>query len=613
MYFSSKHIAEALTQLKDVHPFHGITFMACKMAGLPVGLPSDSFSMDAVTREHMGKHHRLDTSSTRFYQPFKSNKRWLATRYPSSGLQAINTQTFENAFVHRPNSNSWAWSDGYIDVLASKLPSQRRIPVYAMCVWLYRRVDLPPNRLDDLIDRFLGDYRITSKEQELLFDFAQPLYIATPLQEKVTSWEELSTIVPPPPDAAPERGGRLAYLRINGAGPMPSMAMEPAERLTLVAGDNGLGKTFLLDCAWWALTGSWASVAAAPREDSSQSGVSIEFTVRGTHSYHATPQVVRYDWTRLRWQDHPGSSTVAGLVVYACVDGSFAVWDPAQGRASVYSRKNVWEGVTEGKSKIEGLIRDWRNWQSAEDNGTFDTFRAVLGRLSPSDLGVLSPGPMTRIPDDRREIPTIEHRYGRVPIVYASAAVKRVLSLAYLMVWAWSEHRIHCQMAKRQPERRMVILVDEIEAHLHPRWQRQLLPALVSVIELLAEQVDAQLIVSTHSPLVMASSETMFSQAKDALLHLQLENGGIELRKIDHMKYGKVDRWLMSEVFQLVHPRSKEAEEAIERAKQIQRGEELATASSVRSVSDQLRTSLADDDDFWPRWVSFAERYGVEL
>jgi recombinational DNA repair ATPase RecF len=28
--------------------------------------------------------------------------------------------------------------------------------------------------------------------------------------------------------------------------------------LNLLAGDNGLGKTFLIDLAWWAMTGSWA-------------------------------------------------------------------------------------------------------------------------------------------------------------------------------------------------------------------------------------------------------------------------------------------------------------------------------------------------------------------
>ena len=33
--------------------------------------------------------------------------------------------------------------------------------------------------------------------------------------------------------------------------------MELAPRLNLITGDNGLGKSFLLDVAWWALTRKW--------------------------------------------------------------------------------------------------------------------------------------------------------------------------------------------------------------------------------------------------------------------------------------------------------------------------------------------------------------------
>lgn len=44
----------------------------------------------------------------------------------------------------------------------------------------------------------------------------------------------------------------LEYLRLENVGPAPSMELAP--RLNLLTGDNGLGKSFLLDCAWWALT-----------------------------------------------------------------------------------------------------------------------------------------------------------------------------------------------------------------------------------------------------------------------------------------------------------------------------------------------------------------------
>jgi hypothetical protein len=49
-----------------------------------------------------------------------------------------------------------------------------------------------------------------------------------------------------------------------------------APRLNLLAGDNGLGKTFLLDLAWWTLTGMWAQRPAIPRR-----GEGVDPKIRG--------------------------------------------------------------------------------------------------------------------------------------------------------------------------------------------------------------------------------------------------------------------------------------------------------------------------------------------
>ena len=49
----------------------------------------------------------------------------------------------------------------------------------------------------------------------------------------------------------------IEYLRLRNVGPAPEMEMELAPRLNLITGDNGLGKSFLLDLIWWALTRRW--------------------------------------------------------------------------------------------------------------------------------------------------------------------------------------------------------------------------------------------------------------------------------------------------------------------------------------------------------------------
>lgn len=49
----------------------------------------------------------------------------------------------------------------------------------------------------------------------------------------------------------------LKHLKMTNVGPAPTMELEFGKRMNLLTGDNGLGKSFLLDIAWWALTRKW--------------------------------------------------------------------------------------------------------------------------------------------------------------------------------------------------------------------------------------------------------------------------------------------------------------------------------------------------------------------
>ena len=49
----------------------------------------------------------------------------------------------------------------------------------------------------------------------------------------------------------------LHRLHLKNVGPAPMLDMNLAPRLNLITGDNGLGKSFLLDVAWYCLTRRW--------------------------------------------------------------------------------------------------------------------------------------------------------------------------------------------------------------------------------------------------------------------------------------------------------------------------------------------------------------------
>ena len=165
---------------------------------------------------------------------------------------------------------------------------------------------------------------------------------------------------------------------------------------------------------------------------------------------------------------------------------------------------------------MEGVVGDWVSWQLSGKEW-FSVFERVRSRLSPTDLGTLQSARPTRMPGDSRMIPVICHPYGRTPLLYASASVLRIMALTYVVVWAWQEHRLPSELGGVMLARRLVLLVDEIDAHLHPFWQRTILLAILDIGELLDKQLQMQVVVSTHSPFVLASLETRFDPASDAL------------------------------------------------------------------------------------------------
>ena len=224
--------------------------------------------------------------------------------------------------------------------------------------------------------------------------------------------------------------------------------------------------------------------------------------------------------------------------------------------------------------------------------------------LSPRPEYILRPGPSRRVTLDTYDIPTLSLPYGDVPVTHASSGMRRVLALAYMLVWTWYEHTEAARLQNTKPLDQLVLLVDEIDAHLHPTWQRVILPALFEVIPALERSLRAQVLVSTHAPLVLASAETLFDEERDRLLHFALREGKILVENLPWAKQGDAVNWLVSEAFGLAQARSREAERAIEAAEAFMRGAPTPPELSTReAIQAELERVLPGHDDFWPRWL----------
>lgn len=444
----------------------------------------------------------------------------------------------------------------------------------------------------------------------------------------------------------------IGNVTLTNVGPLPDVEIEFGAGLNVITGDNGLGKSFLLDVVWYALTRRWPAElnrrmmsGYMARPGKASEPANIRFSLERADGRRAE---YRADFRRelQSWTGSAGRPLNPGLVVYAHYDGSFSVWDPARnywrqkGNADVQERQpafvfapnDVWDGLkVTGKEGGEqwlcnGLIRDWLDWQKDRDGAKFAILEKLLYHLSPKDMTLKAAAPQRISLDDARAYPTVALPYGDTPVIWCSAGMRRILALAYVLAWSVVEHQENSRLLGQAPARDLTFLFDEVEAHLHPQWQRRIMPGILAALEQIAsflqeterptsrQKRHMQVIAVTHSALVMASLEECFaSEANGKWLDVDLDGmGHVQVTQRDFSKHGDANGWYASEAFDLSSTYSLKAEEVMSEAAALLKKPEPAP-EQVRAVYRRLLEVLSPLDSFLFRFRALCEKRSISL
>ena len=144
----------------------------------------------------------------------------------------------------------------------------------------------------------------------------------------------------------------------------------------------------------------------------------------------------------------------------------------------VFSAKEVWDGLEvgiDGKATIvcNGLLRDWANWIREGGRAARDMRDLLVSSVALDDArDRLEPGPLT---DLCRDAGTSRSLRAASPMRSPSCTRPRacVGSSPWRIscLWSRSENRLAAQQLGESPAKQVVLMIDELESHLHPRWQ----------------------------------------------------------------------------------------------------------------------------------------------
>ncbi len=380
-------------------------------------------------------------------------------------------------------------------------------------------------------------------------------------------------------------------------------------RWTLILGDNGMGKTTLLKCLAWMRP----DVEALPKKDGDSAGPKINSGPVKIKPEMDEVLANNSDWERIAMvgatvKSFVGSSLSFGVglgeiptdkeqtehsISFEIENWELEKYDVNPGELLEFGSMNVFAyaanrhlGVNNLESEI--LLKDSASNLLTNSNELFDPEDLLYKLFSDSNaerVRTTEEGPATRffmkvkevlsdlLPDldGTPEKITVNEYYKEgkrndrlVEIAMPSGLVPfQALSLGYQTMFAWiADLAFRMLLRNRDSDSPLnepaVVLVDEIDLHLHPSWQRSLKKKLVHHFK------NTQFICTAHSPFMAQASES------ENLVVLRREDGVVIIDSEPYViKGGRIGLFATGELFGLGSDRSPEIEGLIQERREI--------------------------------------------
>ncbi|VAW71803.1 hypothetical protein MNBD_GAMMA12-2131 [hydrothermal vent metagenome] len=323
---------------------------------------------------------------------------------------------------------------------------------------------------------------------------------------------------------------KVKSITISGIGGIKNLTIDFNDHMNFICGPNGIGKTTILECVAHSFSASSTNILK--RNVLSDSG-SFQSIVE-IDGENQNSNVVIQDF------DPEKQSNINGLRQYAKYLLSLKVTRTFQYQplASVGkdSAKNENTNFQEAKSGVN--INEVKNWfvnrylYSAHKGALTEQQQHNL-KLAKSCFSLLnSEFSFSSVRASSNEI-MINTPNGEIYYEYLSSGFKSCLSILFGIIkdieFRFKDPCINAG------DFNGIILIDELELHLHPEWQGKIAKILTKVFP------DVQFITATHSPHIIQDANP------NEIIALENNDGNATRRKLDGGEFG-FQGWTVEEV-----------------------------------------------------------------
>lgn len=188
--------------------------------------------------------------------------------------------------------------------------------------------------------------------------------------------------------------------------------------------------------------------------------------------------------------------------------------------------------INESKAEYDNLINRIQNAENIKDYSIEESITLKNTREAVNTCLKISEWNNLRYDSTFNDITVTHPIQGTVPISYLSDGVQGMLALTADIAYRCSRLNPHLDNAPKETEG--IVMIDEVDLHLHPRWQQMVLPSLQEAFPLI------QFIVTTHSPQVITSVKNQSIQiiSDNKLYSAPLGTEGAEASRVLKRVFG---------------------------------------------------------------------------